>query len=260
VITKLQAFPCLVSGAGRPLVILAGLFPKTGVASMHRVHAGTIAPYARRRRVHYLNRREHLRSGMTIGELAAEHAQAMRTTFDGPVDVLGLSTGGSIAQQLAADHPDVVRRLALLSTGCRLSTATRTQMRRIAARIRNGAPRRALALAGASLVPDGPWQLPAAFAAAALARPGLSWADLSDLATTIELEDTFDLQSCSSPIRAPTLVIASDRDRFYPTSLLEQTASLIPDARLILQPGHGHTTVTGLPEVHEAILTHLEAQ
>ena len=41
-------------------------------------------------------------------------------TFAGPVDLLGMSTGGSIAQQIAAQHPDVVRRLVLVSTGCRL--------------------------------------------------------------------------------------------------------------------------------------------
>ena len=84
-------------------------------------------------------------------------------------------------------------------------------MRRIAARIRNRVPRRALALAG-----------------------------------TIELEDSFDLQTCADPIQASTLAIAGDRDRFYPTELLEQTASLIPHARLVLDPGHGHMTVTGL--------------
>jgi pimeloyl-ACP methyl ester carboxylesterase len=43
--------------------------------------------------------------------------------------------------QVAADHPDIVRRLVLLSTGYRLSDHTRAQMRRIAARIRACAPR-----------------------------------------------------------------------------------------------------------------------
>jgi pimeloyl-ACP methyl ester carboxylesterase len=32
-----------------------------------------------------------------------------------PVHVVGISTGGSIAQQSAIDHPLVVRRLVLLS-------------------------------------------------------------------------------------------------------------------------------------------------
>jgi len=222
------------------------------------MHAATASPYTARRRVHYLNRRPDLPPGISFAELAAEHAEAIRRSFDGPVDLLGLSTGGSIAQQIAADHPEVVRRLALLSTGYRFSDQTRAQMRRIAARIRAGAPRRAMALAAAELVPDGPWQLPAALTAAAISRPALSVHDLADLATTIEAEDNFDLRACAAPIQAATLVISGGRDRFYPMTLIEQTTALIPSSRMVLEPEHGHMTVTGVPAVHEAILDHLD--
>lgn len=259
-VSTLGAFPCLVGGEGPPLVLMAGLLPKTGVASWQKMHMATASPYATRRRVHYLNRRPDLPPGITFAQLAAEHAAAIRSSFDGPVDLLGLSTGGSIAQQVAADHPDVVRRLALLSTGYRLSDHTRAQMRRIAARIRAGAPRRAMALAGAELVPDGPWQLPAALAAAVVSRPALSDDDLADLATTIEAEDNFDLRACATSIQAPTLVISGGRDRFYPRALIEQTAALIPTSRLTIEPERGHMTVTGLPTVHQAILDHLDGR
>ncbi len=257
-VTALGSFPCLVSGEGPPLMFLAGLLPKTGVASWQKMHAATVSPYTARRRVYYLNRRPDLPPGIAFAQLAAEHAEAIRCSFDGPVDLLGLSTGGSIAQQIAADHPDVVRRLALLSTGYRLSDQTRAQMRRIAARIRAGAPRRAMALAAAELVPDGPWQLPAALAAAAISRPALSDNDLADLAATIEAEDNFDLRACAAPIQAATLVISGGRDRFYPMALIEQTTALIPSSRMVLEPEHGHMTVTGVPAVHEAILDHLD--
>jgi pimeloyl-ACP methyl ester carboxylesterase len=53
---------------------------------------------------------------MSMAALAAEHADALREAFAEPVDLLGMSTGGSIAQQLAAEHPRVVRRLVLVST------------------------------------------------------------------------------------------------------------------------------------------------
>ncbi len=259
-VTALGSYPCLLDGDGPPLVFLAGLMPKTGVAVWQRMHAATAAPYTARRRVYYVNRRSDLPPGMTFAELAAEHAQAIRESFEGPVDLLGLSTGGSIAQQVAADHPDVVSRLALLSTGYRLSDHTRAQMRRIAARIRAGAPRRAMALAAADMVPGSRLQLIAALAGAALARPTLSDADLADLATTIEAEDEFDLRACAAPIQAPTLVISGGRDRFYPLAMIEQTVALIPDARLVIEPKHGHVTVTGVPAVHAAILDHLDGR
>jgi pimeloyl-ACP methyl ester carboxylesterase len=37
-------------------------------------------------------------------------AAGIRRWFAEPIDVLGVSTGGSVALQVAADHPEVVRR------------------------------------------------------------------------------------------------------------------------------------------------------
>jgi len=67
--------------------------------------------------------------------------------------------------------------------------------------------------------------------------------DLSDLATTIEAEDAFDLAECARPIGAPTLIVAGTRDRFYPRQLLEETQRLIPGSVLHRIPGRGHLTV-----------------
>ena len=89
-VTTLGSFPCLVRGEGPPLVFLAGLLPKTGVASWQNMHAASAAPYSARRRVYYLNRRADLPAGITFAQLAAEHAQALRCSFDGSVDLLGL--------------------------------------------------------------------------------------------------------------------------------------------------------------------------
>ena len=115
-------YPCLVAGSGRPLVVLAGLVPQAGVerGPMRGEHDRTAKLFARDRQVFYVNRRPGWLPGMTMAQIAAEHAEAMREAFAGPVDLLGMSTGGSIAQQVAAEHPDIVRRLVLVSTGCRL--------------------------------------------------------------------------------------------------------------------------------------------
>jgi pimeloyl-ACP methyl ester carboxylesterase len=164
-----------------------------------------------------------------------------------PVDVVGVSTGGSIAQQLAADHPDVVRRLVLASTACRLGPLGRSLQRRVAARIRGGAPRQALAVMGAALVPPWRGQLAAAVVAFAFApRFTRTPTDLDDMATTIEAEDDFDLAALPA-IRASTLILAGGRDRFYAPALFEETARLIPGSRLRLFPRRGHITVMSDP-------------
>jgi pimeloyl-ACP methyl ester carboxylesterase len=237
--------PYAAVGSGPPLVVLAGLSPTTGVEGdgMLRGSLGPFVALAPKRRLVLFNRRPGLPRGMTMAGLAGEHADAIRDGLAAPVDVVGISTGGSIAQQLAADHPEAVRRLCLMSTACRLGPTGRSLQRRVAVRIRGGARRQALAVMAAGLVPPRRGQI-AAGCAGWLLGPRLinDPRDLDDMATTIEAEDAFDLAACP-PIRSPALVLAGRDDRFYSPGLFEETARLIPDAHLRLFPGRGHITV-----------------
>lgn len=233
------------------MLYIGGLAPQAGVeaAGTERINAPLLEPFAKRRRVLFVNRRRGLARGMSMAELAAEHADAIRTLKVGPVDVAGLSTGGSIAQQMAADHPDVVDRLLLLCSACRLGPEGKALQRRVAARIRRGARRQALAVMMAALVPPKRGQIVGG-ALGWLAGPRLlaGGDDLADMATTIEAEDAFDLATCRSPIRSPTLILAGSEDRFYSQELFAETARLIPDSRLQVFEGRGHLTVAGHPE------------
>lgn len=238
------AIPWAATGAGAPLVVLAGLSPQTGVASNRFVRA-TLMPVrqlAARRRIFVLNRRSHLAAGLTMSVLAAEYAEALRAHFSEPIDVIGLSTGGSLAQQLAADHPDVLRRLVLISTACRLGSVGRSMQAQVGTALRAGRIREASAIAAAGLLPR----------AGRLAR-GVGWlaaprvipdaAAAADLASTIEAEDGFDLAACRLPILAPTLIIAGGRDRYYSLALFEETAGLIANCQLRVYPKKGHLAV-----------------
>jgi pimeloyl-ACP methyl ester carboxylesterase len=251
--------PYAAVGDGPPLVSLAGLSPTTGFEGdgMVRATLGPLAALARTRRVVLFNRRPGLPRGMTMAALAAEHAEAIRAGFGGPVDVVGTSTGGSIAQQLAAEHPDAVARLVLVSTACRLGPLGKRLQRRVAARVRAGADAQALAVAAASLVPPGRGQL-AAGLAGRLLGPRLVRDGLGDMASTIEAEDDFDLARLS-PIRAPTLILAGRDDRFYTPELFAETARLIPGSTLRLLEGRGHITVMRDRRFREALTAFLTA-
>jgi pimeloyl-ACP methyl ester carboxylesterase len=245
--------PYVGVGSGPPLLFIAGLAPYAGVewgtSERAMKHSRLLRPFASLRRVIYVNRRKGLPRGMSMAGLAEEHADAIRSLNAGPVDVAGISTGGSIAQQLAADHPDVVGRLVLLSTACRISPHGRTLQRRVAARIRRGAHRQALAVMMTGVVPPRRGQLAAA-ALARLAPPRLlpSADDLDAMATTIEAEDAFDLAACRSPIRAPTLILVGSEDDWYSRELYAETAGLIPGSRLRVFEGRGHVSVYRHPE------------
>jgi pimeloyl-ACP methyl ester carboxylesterase len=247
--------PYLAVGQGPPLVVFSGLSAEhanpTGLA--RRFELQTLKPMARHFTVYAVNRRPGLPAGSTIGDLAGHYAQAIAHEFQGPVAIEGISTGGSIAQQFAIDHPHLVHRLVLAATACRLSPHGREVQRRFAELTRQGRSRRAYATLGPTL---------AATAAGGRAFAGLMWLfgasqrveDPADMLVTVAAEDAFDACPELGRITAPTLLVAGGRDRFYSPELFRDTAERIPNARLALYQDKGHAGVmTHKPAIREII-------
>jgi pimeloyl-ACP methyl ester carboxylesterase len=272
-VEELGGLPAMTLGPGAgaapgapPLVILPGLAPEHAVPSgpLRWAEVSLMRPFARRRRVIWLARRPGLAPGTSIADVAADLADVLRSELGAsarPVDLLGISTGGSIALQLAADHPETVRRLVLVSSAARLGDGARALQRRIAAYARAGRTRAALALLVADVAP------PRTLRAGALRAAG--WAlgplaypeagDLSDLATLIEAEDAFDLSHRLREIAAPTLIVAGGRDRAYDPEDVERTARGIPGARLVRYARRGHVTAAADPRFVPAVERFLDA-
>jgi pimeloyl-ACP methyl ester carboxylesterase len=247
--------PYLAVGAGPPLVVFSGLSAEhanpTGLA--RRFELQTLKPMAKYFTVYAVNRKPGLPAGSTIKDLAGHYAEAIAREFPGPVSIEGISTGGSIAQQFAIDHPQLVRRLVLAATACRLSPHGREVQRRFAELTKDGRPRRAYAALGSTL---------AATATGGRAFAVLMWLfgasqradDPSDMLVTVAAEDVFDASPELHRITVPTLLVAGGRDRFYAPELFSETAERIPDARLALYPDKGHAGVmTHKPAIREIV-------
>ena len=120
-----HAFDRLGSGP-RQLVALQGLTIDTG--PMGRWAGVMLGPYrqlADELTVTLVNRRPGLAPGVTMHDIAADVAALIRSDFGGSADLVGTSTGGSIALQVAIDQPDVVRRLVVHSAAYTLGPAGR---------------------------------------------------------------------------------------------------------------------------------------
>jgi pimeloyl-ACP methyl ester carboxylesterase len=221
--------PYLAVGEGPPLVVFSGLSAEhanpTGLA--RRFELQPLKPLARQLTVYAVNRKPRLQPGSTIKDMAAHYADALDREFSGPVCIQGVSTGGSIAQQFAIDHPQLVRRLVLASTACRLSPHGRQVQRRFARLTMAGRPRRTYAALGPAMAATAAGgRLMAALLCLFGGRMGSG--DPSDMLVTINAEDAFDASQELHRITAPTLLIAGERDRFYTPELFRETAERIP--------------------------------
>jgi pimeloyl-ACP methyl ester carboxylesterase len=181
-------------------------------------------------------RKPGLPNGYSMKNMSDDYAAMIKEEFGEPVDVIGVSTGGSIAHYFAADHPDLVRKLIIHSSAYTLSDATK----RVQLRVRDLARRRQWQAAYAAMVSLTRYPKLVIWIGSFLAGMFAAPDDPSNLMVTIEAEDKFNFKERLAQITAPTLVVAGEEDPYYSVALFRETAAGIPNARLILYPGKGH--------------------
>ncbi|MCW4011268.1 MAG: alpha/beta hydrolase [Candidatus Bathyarchaeota archaeon] len=185
--------------------------------------------------VYSVGRKPNLPTGYSTRDMSDDYATFVRDELGGPVDVIGLSTGGVIAQYFALNYPDLVRHLVLASTGYTLSDNGRTLQRYVAEMARQGKWRKAFPAMLDGLYPQGGikkrlFKLLMWFMANEPENP-------SDLLVTIEAEDKHNFAEHLANIKVNTLVIGGEDDFFYP---IRETATGIPNAELVLYKNFGH--------------------
>ena len=219
-------------GHGPPLILFPGMARKPVTSGLAYAGLARIS----NRRIHVVNRPRGLPRGLTMSDLAAQHAQFLSERFAGSIDLLGISTGGALALQLAVDHPDLVNRLIVVAAASWLGDEGRKKLRAFGDEIGHG---RSGAKVLASVLASRTWAW-AAVPMLWLAHQLERGANPNDMLATIDAEVAFDVTSRLSRIRAATLLIAGARDRGFPLALVEATAAGIPHSQLIVYPRAGH--------------------
>ena len=175
----------------------------------------------------------------TIEDLADDVRSLLDRLEIRSAHVVGLSLGGAVALQLAADVPARLRSLVAVNAFARLR-ATRGSLRR-------GLERTWLAATGRmdelgrrvadGLFPDDGQEAFRAAAAARLAgnRP-LTYIKL------LAAVSRFDLRARLGEIRTPTLIVAGEEDTTVPQRCKLELAAHIPGARLERFAGSRHVT------------------
>jgi pimeloyl-ACP methyl ester carboxylesterase len=233
-------YACIGSGA-RDLVVFVGLEfqhkPPSGI--MLRMSTGYLSGLEDSYKIYVVSRRSGLPPGYSLSDMSDDYAVMIKNELGGEVDIIGVSTGGAIAQHFAIDHPNLVRRLVLAMTGFRLTEEAKELQMRVADLARKGNRRAASALLGTAIIRRG---IAKHFFKLfmGLMGPLMIPTDPSDGIVEIEAEDRHDLSDHLDKIKADTLVIGGEEDFFYP---VRETAGKIPNARLVLYPRLGHNAM-----------------
>ena len=187
----------------------------------------------------------------SVEDMAADAAAVIEAVGEGPLDVIGMSMGASTALVLAAERPDLVRRLVVADgTACygpdrvkkweeraeQAQARARDEQlefqrdRWFGDRFREGHPDTVEAVCRIFLATNG-----RAHAAACRALGGL------------------DATDAIKAITAPTLVLVGEEDYATPVAMAQEVAVAVPGARLVVRPGIRHLSLIEDPEAWRAV-------
>lgn len=195
----------------------------------------------------------------TIAELASDAGAVIEENGRAPVHVIGYSMGGYIAQQLAVDHPSLVRSLTLIATragGPGARDVPETTRRAWEAAL-GGTPEEFVrATMPLSFRPGWTESHPESFEALLRARleaatPSHAWKAQYD-ASAQHLHRGLDVTG----IPAPALVLHGTNDRVVPHANGALLARQLPNARFRSLEGAGHLSWIEDPSTVAAEIVH----
>jgi aminoacrylate hydrolase len=229
-----------VTGEGHPLILVSGL---NGVA---RYWQPQLAAFSARYRVITYDQRgtgasDHQQREFSVDQMARELIALMDALNIERAHIVGLSTGGAIGQTLAIEHPARVARMALCSTWTHCDPWFRRLFE---------ARRRMYELAGPELhalfhplflYPPDYVNAHDAEITEEQSRAPTKAAPVEASIGRINALLAFDRRAGLARIKAPTLVIACDNDYITPSYHSEALARAIPNAKLVILRGGGHS-------------------
>jgi pimeloyl-ACP methyl ester carboxylesterase len=220
-----------IHGSGEPLVMLHGAF---GTVDMY----GALLPaLAQTRQVIAVELRAHGHTGdidrpLSYELLADDIAALIKHLELGHADLFGYSLGGGVALQTAIRHPEVVRKLVVVSAPCKRDgwyPEVLAGQAAISAELFAGSP------------------IHEAYVRTAH-RPG-DWPVLIAKVKQM-LEEDYDWTEDVAAIQAPTLLVIGDADGVRHAHVIEMFALLgggradsLPDSQLAMLPGTTHLNI-----------------
>jgi len=205
--------------------------------------------------VYLIGRRPNLPENYLMDQMANDYANLIRREFKEPVDIMGVSTGGQIALYLAADHPDVVRKLVIISAAYRLSERGVEFERKAAEYFKQQKYGKALASIMDLVFTSRFWGRMIKFFTRLMGKKIIGEVDYpNDFLIEVQADREMNFKDRLNEIKTPTLILSGEEDIGYTAEDVRKTAEGIPEAELIPYKGYGHNLVqSNLKQVQKDI-------
>lgn len=237
-----------------PLVIIPGLSLRdvkgagVGLALMYRL-------FAKDYHVYVFDKKSEIAEGCTVVDLMEDTAAAMYALGITDACVMGVSLGGMIAQELAAAHPDLVKKLVLGVTASSTNDTMRTVVGRWIASAAAGAYKEIAAdmlevMYSAEYVKRYGWMFPLL---AGLAKPKneVRFIRLAKACLTCNTAPRLDRITC------PTLVLGGTEDKIVTGEASLEIARALGCA-VYMYEGLGHSVYEEAADFNKRILAFLQ--
>ncbi len=191
--------------------------------------------------MYLIGRKQNVPKDYTFTDMASDYAKLIQREFNEPVVIMGVSTGGQIAQYLAANHPDVVKKLIIISAAYRVSEKGAEIERKAAEYFEQGKYGKSLAtieelIYSSRIIGGIAKSLTRVFGKRFIGNIKYP----NDFLTEVRGDVEMNFKDRLNEIKAPTLVLSGELDIDYPAEYVRETAEGIPNAKLILYKGYGH--------------------
>ncbi len=239
---------------GKTLVILPGLSVQSVMGSADSV-ADSYRVFSDDFTVYVFDRRKELPAAYSIHDMAKDTAEAIRTLGLSGINLFGASQGGMIAMEIAAMHPELVRKMVLGSTSSCIGRTQREGIEKWIRLAKNG-DRTGLYLAfGEAIYPAEVFEQSRGLLTAA--AESVTQEDLERFVVLADAARDFDVTGDLWRIKCPVLVIGSLDDRVLGSAASVRIAENLSGQKgvvLYLYDGYGHAAYDTAPDYRERML------
>ncbi|TXT59450.1 MAG: hypothetical protein BAJALOKI2v1_210051 [Promethearchaeota archaeon] len=198
-------------------------------------------PYLNKYTIYLVNRKPNLPENYLMDKMAEDYAKLIRREFKRKVDVIGISTGGQIALQLAVDHPDVIRKLIVISAAYRISEKGAKIERKAAEYFKEEKYGKTMATLAEFIFPSGFKKRIAKFFIRLIGKRMIGEVEYpNDFWVEVTADREMNLLDRLHEIEAPSLILSGESDIGYTADDVKKTAEKISKSELILYEGYGH--------------------